>query len=819
MLLIALYSSGARAGQIIKNVTFDPSKLTISYDTIDNMAYARIHYMDMASVNSNGHPVLPSDIMLFSVPYNAANFDVHCNVTAYVDHQLNADVYPGPQVVEENGSEVVVYNQKAQEVYGSNSFYPDSLFRALDAGFIGGGNKVLKTHLYPICYNPVTRTLRLATSVQLVINYDVNSALAPEIFRRNEGVIEKEVSITKSFVQNGDDVEVNAFDPGETLNVQSTGNNDPFPTYNYCIITSRELEPAFKKIIAMKRQKGISAGTVCIEDLMASPLFNGGDINYHSPTDETHILADSAGVVRSYLKYAFNSASNPTTFVLMGGKKGHAPVRYFSLSQIPTDIYYSDLLKAWNENGNILTGEGFDYDRAIYFWPQLHVGRLLCSNEAEIDNYSDKLYQYAFNPGDGDRSYLKRALFFSSSDYEEDCGGGSSGSEHYFDNRAFMENGHGCNFTGADLVNEMNSTRYAFISGFCDGEPQSMKISSEHLLTALDKYVPLSQSTVNENGNGLDNLTNEKSPAIFYSISPSAIAFDNSSQDNPLTHYANKYNLGESFTLGHKYGGVAFLGNTSTGIVFKEWSYPIEMAFWESMQRLNVYNLGVLESMSKVYYTPYYNANSPASRYNCIMTSHNLLGDPEVEMWTNEPQVYEGITADRYGSFCIVHGVTANDTIAYCDNNGNVGINTGMNGFIYLNGLSPSATVMVYSYNHIPYIAPLLLQNCDINNSQYVYASSFSAGRNVDPLIGSGNVTIKSGAVYEIDATDDILLSEGFIVENGATFAVKTPGKVTIDGCVFQSGAHVRIDAGKVEISGNHATQFDAAVQINQYVE
>ena len=97
-------------------------------------------------------------------------------------------------------------------------------------------------------------------------------------------MIEKEVSITKSFVQNGDDVEVNAFDPGETLNVQSTGNNDPFPTYNYCIITSRELEPAFKKIIAMKRQKGISAGTVCIEDLMASPLFNGGDINYHSPT-------------------------------------------------------------------------------------------------------------------------------------------------------------------------------------------------------------------------------------------------------------------------------------------------------------------------------------------------------------------------------------------------------------------------------------------------------------------------------------------------------------------------------------------------------
>ena len=53
---------------------------------------------------------------------------------------------------------------------------------------------------------------------------------------------------------------------------------------------------------------------------------------------------------------------------------------------------------------------------------------------------------------------------------------------------------------------------------------------------------------------------------------------------------------------------------------------------------------------------------------------------------------------------------------------------------------------------------------------------------------------------------------------NGESHAGYT-GKATIDGCVFQSGAHVRIDAGKVEISGNHPAQFDAAVQINQYVE
>ena len=34
-----------------------------------------------------------------------------------------------------------------------------------------------------------------------------------------------------------------------------------------------------------------------------------------------------------------------------------------------------------------------------------------------------------------------------------------------------------------------------------------------------------------------------------------------------------------------------------------------------------------------------------------------------------------------------------------------------------------------------------------------------------------------------------------FIVENGATFAITTPGKVTIDGCAFQSGTTVTTDS------------------------
>ena len=59
----------------------------------------------------------------------------------------------------------------------------------------------------------------------------------------------------------------------------------------------------------------------------------------------------------------------------------------------------------------------------------------------------------------------------------------------------------------------------------------------------------------------------------------------------------------------------------------------------------------------------------------------------------------------------------------------------------------------------------------------------------------------------------------GFIVENGATFAVKTPSKVTIDGCVFQGGAKVKIEAGKVEIVKSFTAERGSIVDMTQFVD
>lgn len=195
-----------------------------------------------------------------------------------------------------------------------------------------------------------------------------------------------------------------------------------------------------------------------------------------------------------------------------------------------------------------------------------------------------------------------------------------------------------------------------------------------------------------------------------------------------------------------------------------------------------------------------------------------MLGDPEFDFWTSEPQKYDGVVVNHYEGSFLITGLSPNDTVAYCDNNGSVGKRIG-NNIVAIMGVSPTTTIMIYNHDHIPYIAPMKLQHCDINNSQYVYASSFAAGRNILPANSPGDVYVKSGAIYEVEATDDVHLAEGFIVENGATFAIKTPGKVTIDGCVFQSGAKVKIEAGNIEIVKNCTAERGSKVEFTQFID
>lgn len=822
--LLALNSFGARAtiirqDSIIQTITYDPHLLSITNRVVD--------YGDIVVKRTNNNATVPVDNIIISVPYNATNFRIEFkeNIYYYILEETRLDsIYQHNELVE-----ITLYQSDELEgMYSLLVFEPTNPCSINTYGFVYGDNKIVKLDFLPVSYNSTAQVYKFVAEGTIKLKYDIDDSIVPPVIRYNLDTKVADLATIKPSVINGSSMMGYSYICNNPI-INNDTSQYSLPTYEYCVITNHELEPAFKKIIAMKRQKGLSAGIICMEELMNSPICNEGDYQGNSITT----ITDSAGVVRQYLKYAFQSQTTPTRYVLMGGKAPYAPIRYVHSSEgtnmenshVSTDMYFSNLSLKWVHKSSSFDEQNeSEYKISNYvntvktpFFLDIVTGRLLCSTKEDVDNYSDKLHKYIFNPGDGNGTYLNNITFADAGNLFDDK------KIRDFTERT-VEDNYNANFyyldnalehlNGSQFISFLNTHKQNFVSINAHGDTQSIKIlasSNNNLsavLTALDSC-PVESWIQDEDGNGLDCLTNKNEPFVLYTLACSTMPYDKALNIEGSTTTHGKYNFGESFTLGKKYGGPAYLGNTRESFSS---STTLEFDFLKSLFSKKAYSLGLSEAFSKLFFYD-------SSKYSHTILTHNLLGDPEFEMWTSEPQRYEGLSISRYSVSSYVQGVTQSDTISYCDNDGNVGRIYGEDGLAVLVGISHNSSIMVYNHNHIPYIFPLLLQNCDINNSQYVYASAFSAGSDVSTTVESGNVTIKSGATYEVEATDDVHLGEGFIVENGATFAIKTPGEVTIDGCVFLGGANVKIEARKVKIMKSFTAELGSKVEITQCVE
>ena len=168
----------------------------------------------------------------------------------------------------------------------------------------------------------------------------------------------------------------------------------------------------------------------------------------------------------------------------------------------------------------------------------------------------------------------------------------------------------------------------------------------------------------------------------------------------------------------------------------------------------------------------HYEEDTTVYDFNYFSCVHNLLGDPEFEIWTDTPQEFTNIQVTRSDNRITVLGDNINSATVACYSNDGNWRKTNPLTRVSFTGISPNSTVMVYRHNFIPYIAPLLLQNVDLRVPQYVIASDVIAGNAIDSNRTPGDVTVKNGIEYEIEASGTVTLQDGFKVEKGATFAV-----------------------------------------------
>jgi hypothetical protein len=845
VVLLAFNSVEARADQITHTVTYDPSKLSITYDTINGNTYARVEYDGLNCFGRVSQPSLPYESLMFYLPYNATNISANIQVNDSILYTLSAPVIPVSSRYNSNNPNNIELSCDTV-IYSSNQFFPEYYTEIEGDGFIYGDNHVLVVGIMPFTYNPISRNLKFVNHGTIVINYELsNQTNRPFIARGNNELREKELEELRKKVVNPEMVPLS-----NDYQLREYGYRPDYyhamdSAYTYCIITKRHLANSFKKIVALKRQRGISAGVVCLEDLKLDERFNHGDWHESKPYYNRYYINDDAGVIREYLKYAYAASNNSTEYVLLGGDKDNCPIRYggyirefmnqINGEKIPTDLYFSNLECDWdidmdNEYGEISVMKR-RYGNMMFF-PNLYVGRLLCNSDEQINNYINKNVKYTLNPGKGDYSYLTKGLITQSGDvqYRENSAGKLMNTFTQYCsnfNVTVVQENSGDIPTGADIIDTLN-TNFGYTSINGHGSPVGIEVGTDRystihyaLIPEDDFYnqYPLLNYEYEDNLNSLNCFDNKEFPNVTYSISCTSMPYDDYHLETyPYYTFNVPCNMGQAFTTNYESGSVAYLGYTrpsfgADSIYNIPTATTLETIFLEYITRME--KIGISEAFSKWDFSA-----SELDNDVCQMKyAHNLLGDPELDMWTSIPQQYSGITVNKYDTYTMISGINQTDIIGYCDNDGNVGKVENVNGLYYISDTTPSTSIMVYSHDHIPYIAPLLLQNCNINNSQYVFASSLSAGRNVSSYMSNGNVTIKNGAVYEIEATDDIHLGEGFVVENGATLAITTPGKVTIDGCVFQCGANVKIEAGKVEVVKSFTAELGSKVEITKFVD
>lgn len=793
LVIIALLQALPGTAEIKYDASFSASGISIANDTIGEKIYSHINYAGCSLSGAEGYPELPVKYVRFIVPADATNFVVSSKANSSTSVIVKNQVYPiQPEKISSSGV-FPDFKEPDRAIYEVNRFFPEKDAEIVDEGFLDGDKHIITVAIYPTSYNPTTNVVRLTTSYTISLSYNLNgnNAIRPIARGTQQSAI---VDYVKSIVVNSDQV-----DDFVSLTLTTNNAESSIPTYEYCIVTNRKLAPAFEKLVAWKRQKGYDAGIVCIEDILACQEFKDGDV--------LSGINDDAGKLRAYLSYSYKSGKGK--YVFLGGDYTQMPIRYGNggstsneFNNIPSDLYFSDLNGNWDSNQNGIYGEEADH---LDFHPELYVGRLLCRNAQEVDNYTTKLILYESNPGKGDYSYLDRAFFTECDDMlsiKEADNVADRLKNYAIESLIFKElpsafDPNPTFPTGNQCVEQMEKVRYGFFGWHGHGNPGGVGVRSGKGLDSPNGIVALQKNRcyhTQETANGLDNLTNYDYPAISYSTSCTLAPFDKLS--DPV--YDIEYNFAQSFTVGGLYGGPAFLGNSRYGWIGP--SVKMEGYFFDAIDAGN-YRVGVAEALSKQL-TP-----SSTGTFFKIKLAHNLIGCPEFEMWTGKPSkfVRPSIKRTNTGVTISCSNNVSGTKIASIKADGKSQINVieskpGTLMRSYTISADANEPIMMYSHNKIPFIFPLWLQNGKYSGKRYIFASSVRMGKSVDFYRSTGDFIFSDGSETTFEANDNVDIYSGTVVESGATVNIISPKKVSINGGILKKGATLNINAPEVDI-------------------
>jgi len=319
----------------------------------------------------------------------------------------------------------------------------------------------------------------------------------------------------------------------------------------------------------------------------------------------------------------------------------------------PTDFYYSDLTGTWDEDGDGIYGEGLleNIKEEIDWIPEVHVGRLPGNSISEIEAMINKTlyYETVQNPGEWMNSmFLAAAIQDLPTPSDKD-----GEQEVWLANKIIEESVEGninhtlraestqwgTNLTQTDFRNEFNlGQSMVFFAGH--GSPTSFNGQGTTIFTSSDA----------------NNLVNYEMPSLVYADACSTNMFDNHSSDN---------SMGEAMIKNERGGAIGYIGGMRLSYYYVNDTYSscslcelnrgmARLFYQEFFLHGHTQQGKALNEMRKSYVNSVWLQNNPewGNSYNIHeiewerknVLTYNLLGDPEVDIFTQNPKRFRNQT-------------------------------------------------------------------------------------------------------------------------------------------------------------------------------
>jgi len=639
-------------------------------------------------------PQLPMRSMSFAVPSDSyiytESIQFQCNALETIE--LNYTLLPAQEPVNNDTLASWEFSQPNSTTYVQATPYPEMEREFVSDNYMRGW-RIASFNVYPVRYAPASNEIQYCSDADITFDY----------YTQNEPTIIEYDDDIKSFidrlVENPDKT-----DQWGNFNICAGD------CYDYVIITGDEFQDEFQKLADWKTRKGIMAKVTNISYINST--YNGSDLQER---------------IRNYIRWEMDF--NNIEWLVLGGDVDVVPVRYLYNADTrandagyddnwdnistPSDYYYAGLNGTWDDDEDGRYGERAylntnGVDEADWY-ADVYVGRFPVNTTAEAERVVNKTISYETEPGDGTAgNWENKALFIgaiSNYDYEGNGFGATDEAEL------------------KDLI-DMNHT------------PESYNITK--LYETTWDYPPirhdLTEAAVLGNlstGFGIVNTAGHGSPGIIWrkydtDENPStrgctgtpffrALSADSLGNGGKLPlwysdaclvgafDYKNDFVVGERLILAEN-GSIAFVGATRI-----TWYYindlsrgnrELDWRFWQEFFNYSDYHPGSILYRSKMNLIA--NGWTPGSEcHRKDLLAYNLLGDPEVPIWTATPKnlTKSNISATYFDA----SGPSENnDSQGYCvmirDHDGNpvVNVTVVMEGYTVTgSGIPP--TVSFYS--------------------------------------------------------------------------------------------------------------------------